>query len=514
MKRMFALLLSLLLALSFVACEGKGEPIPTDQAKPSQEGFLGDWYNTAGRKLEIKEDGTYRLDHEKDGGTWKKESDTLLECTDAYGSFTATRTTEDAGDTVCFGPYGNFRRATEEDLARFAQAQSTPLKLIGVFDEGVALATDGEKTFVINEDGLATLILNKAPFPTPEFFGDLLICNQSILDKNTGTPIANGEIVAKTEEHLVLVKEDKTQKATLYAVIDSHGTFVTDWTPISAEGSESGGKVYKESQNVGCAGGLLLYDSVRGEADSSRADITIYYLLNPLTNQKFRIEVPWESSSVYRFFESGLAFYSSAPGKISFAADWTSPATPVEYEDFRIKEDGSLAEIPNFAENDVIIGDWLIDIGDKTNQGKTSFSNAFTGQTFSLDVPTKEIRFKITEHYCAVNYTNEERTERKLALFDLQGTPLCDPIPTSLDTEYDATYLLSLPTFGDGTFFVKKENGSGKYSVYNAKGELIPSPETFDFSGYGGGGRFVADGTCVDQYGRVLIPQITFLPFQ
>ena len=47
----------------------------------------------------------------------------------------------------------------------------------------------------------------------------------------------------------------------------------------------------------------------------------------------------------------------------------------------------------------------------------------------------------------------------------------------------------------------------------NAKGELLISPDTMKISAYVGNGKYLVDGKCVDADGRILIPGLTFLPF-
>ena len=190
------MLLVFLLGFSLVACED-------GDAQTTQEGFFGDWYNTAGRKLEIKEDGTYVLADEKDGGTWEKKDGTLLECTDCYGSFSATRAEKNGVETITFGPYGDFHRATEEELARFAQALVLPFRSIHSFENGIAVINEGkefdtQKSVVINRDGLALSVLEGDAVTNREFWGELVIGEDCIMDQTTGKLIASGRIIGKT----------------------------------------------------------------------------------------------------------------------------------------------------------------------------------------------------------------------------------------------------------------------------------------------------------------------------
>lgn len=506
MKKIFAWALILLLALSFVAC---GEGTPTD-APPTAEpkAFFGDWYNSAGRKLQIKEDGTYLLAHEAEGGTWKKQSDTLLECTDAYGVFSVT-VSETA---VTFGPYGEFHRATKEELALFEKAQFHALASLGVFKDGHAAANTGKKSVFINEDGLALSVPEKDAGFQAQFFGNLYAGSDCAVEIFSGSTVASGSVIGKNNTHIALLKKD-LNRSVAYAVLDTKGNMVTDWTPIPIQGNESGRYAYSDPVYANSAGGILICDDAQIK-DENGNFIYIYYFVNPLTNQKFRIEShPGHAGTFY--LESGMAFYSSEPGKHFFAPDWTSPATAVEYSNFRISEDGTISEIAPLTKSDLVQGDWFIRLGCEETEGKTIFTHAFTGKTFSLDLPSEQMRVCMTDHYCAVSYMNKEKTERYFATYDFEGNILCAPMKENAYTMSGALkHQLDLTYFEDGTFLLEKESESREYFVYNAKGELLISPDTMKISAYVGNGKYLVDGKCVDADGRILIPGITFLPFR
>lgn len=506
MKKLLALFLALLLSLSFAAC-GESESPDNNQAKSPEEGVFGEWYNTAGRKLEINEDGTYRIAHEAEGGTWKQQNETLLECTDAYGSFSATLTAAEDGNRVTFGPYGEFFRATEEDLRRFAKAQLYPIGNHWGFDGGLALVSENLKAVVINEDGLAVTVTGENIAMDPEFFGDLLILDERILKMPSGKVIVRGYVVGRNDEQLVVLKDDKIQNCVVYAVIDSHGTFVVDWTPLPRLGNESGGYAYHSALYANGAGGVLFYDDTSVRQENGEY-LNIYYFLNPLTGNKFRIESLGGPGS----FSSGAVFSSRKELQTCYAADWASPATPVEYEYFTVKEDGSLVEIAPVPACDMLQGDWCITFGNEQTGGKTIFRNAFTGENFFIDLPSEQMQISRTEHYWAISYMNEEKTERKLILFDYQGNALCDPIEQSYYTVGGMHYL-NLQSYSDGTFLLGNEDDSGNY-VYNAKGELMLSPEDLVVSKYCGDGLYLSGSKCVNSDGRIIIPGITYLPFK
>ncbi|MBP3301073.1 MAG: hypothetical protein J6M34_06185 [Clostridia bacterium] len=514
MKKWIAFLLTILLALPLAACTGE---VPQNADDLSvQEGFGGIWYNSAGRKLELKSDGTYLLADEVEGGKWEKKSETDAECTDVYGTFSATYAKEDSEERLTFGPYGEFHRATEEELSRFEKGLNLPLHSVSFFHQGLAVSSQGKENApatlaVINRDGLALSVPENAAFGRVEFFGDLLIFDKGITNFTTGKAVAVGqEIFQSGEEHVILIKNDSSRYGVVYAVYDKKGNAVVDWAPIERQGAEGEIPAFTEYVYVNHADGLLYHDTFAPGTDGRRT--RIYYFFNPVSGEKFRVEAP-ENGDIDIRLESGPVFYATAEERYSFASDWTSPATPVELDSFRVTKEGKVEQVPPFQTSVRPQGDWFICIGSEETEGKTIVTNGITGETFSFNLPTEKMLIKITEHYCAVAYKTEEKGQHKLALFDLNGSPLCDPIeePEFRVNGTPDTYSLGWKSFEDGTFFLYDEKEEDTVHVYNAKGERINTIQNDNFVSYCGDGIFFVEDRCLDAYGRVLIPHATFL---
>ena len=87
----------LLLICSFAAC-GSGS-----------SSLVGKWYDETGKCLDIRSDGSWKLEDSYGTGTWKKLDDGIFEFTDFYGDTQESAINEDEiGQYIDFGYYGDF----------------------------------------------------------------------------------------------------------------------------------------------------------------------------------------------------------------------------------------------------------------------------------------------------------------------------------------------------------------------------------------------------------------------
>ncbi len=76
----------------------------------SQNGIVGEWCNASGKKLDIRSDGTYKLENDYGTGTWKYLDDSkTIEFKDFLGSTIETQVNEDEeGNYIDLGYVGKF----------------------------------------------------------------------------------------------------------------------------------------------------------------------------------------------------------------------------------------------------------------------------------------------------------------------------------------------------------------------------------------------------------------------
>ena len=507
MKKLLAILLTLVLALGMVACTEAGDATV-------QDGFNGVWYNSAGRKLELKDDGTYLLADEVEGGKWDEKSESEAECTDVYGTFSATYAKDDEGESLVFGPYGTFRRATEEQIARYESALRKPLVKV-FFGPETSLAvwhetkeSYVETTAIINDQGLAIAVPNATPplnysaaASTVLFYEEVIlqIINGSawILDRETGIVLHSGSILSYNDEYIALRKSRSqgTRKGYDYAVVDGKGNLVVDWTPQPTE-TVNGYEVERIDHNAKRAGGILAV---------SRQNETFYFF-NPLTGKTFRVTVP------------NLSSYLQAEDKIYFregsvAADWSSsPAQPVEYSGFTLNEDGTpVATVVPQSFGCYRCGDFFLEHPPRSDPEKgLTFRHCTTGETFTLNYPILEFDGKtdlLGDFGYAVYYEKEgNQTGAYLIGFDTTGKTLFGPIPLenwfSLDYKYGY-----LSKKGYLAISVDYE----ELAIFNKKGEKLFTGETLPDWFYDSN-HLDSERGVIDADGRVLIPHVTFLP--
>lgn len=97
-KRSIAFIVGIILILSVLSACGSSTSSP-----------VGNWYNEKGKCLNVRKDGSWKLEDSYGTGTWKKLNDDIIEFTDFYGDTQESEINEDAlGKYIDFGYYGNF----------------------------------------------------------------------------------------------------------------------------------------------------------------------------------------------------------------------------------------------------------------------------------------------------------------------------------------------------------------------------------------------------------------------
>ena len=78
----------------------------------SENAIIGKWYNNDGKCLDIRSDGSYKLEDSYGTGTWKYLDDNeTLEFMDVYGDTNETIVEkDDIGDHIKFSSYGIFAK--------------------------------------------------------------------------------------------------------------------------------------------------------------------------------------------------------------------------------------------------------------------------------------------------------------------------------------------------------------------------------------------------------------------
>ena len=96
-----------------------------------QKSIEGKWYDSSGKCLDIRSDGTYKLDNDYGTGRWKFLDDgETIEFTDFYGSTLETKVgTESKKQYIILGNYGKFYNKSTENNAN-AENNTTSTKTI------------------------------------------------------------------------------------------------------------------------------------------------------------------------------------------------------------------------------------------------------------------------------------------------------------------------------------------------------------------------------------------------
>lgn len=261
LKRSIAMLIGLLLILSNISACGSVRNSPA-----------GKWYNENGKCLDVRSDGSWKLEDSYGTGTWKYLEDKVtIEFTDFYGDTQESKINEDElGKYIDFGYYGNFykdsypskesiaadtktptskRQIDKTDTIKFATDFSDNLAWLQIADENgsdtvVLINTNGE--IIFEDKNIDAPVLNK-------FDGGI-----SYYTKQGNYYIINteGKIVASSEngdfdavkaygDGLVLVYKYSggiDHAEDLYGVLDNTGNWVSELKSIDVSPSQIAGK--------------------------------------------------------------------------------------------------------------------------------------------------------------------------------------------------------------------------------------------------------------------------------
>lgn len=123
MKRNVVLIMvTILLSTMLSACAG-------------QNSIVGEWYNAKGKCLDIRDDGSWKLEDSYGTGTWKKLDDDIFEFTDFYGDTQESAINEDElGKYIDFGYYGVFYKDEYPPEDKIADVKSKNAITIDPFE--------------------------------------------------------------------------------------------------------------------------------------------------------------------------------------------------------------------------------------------------------------------------------------------------------------------------------------------------------------------------------------------
>lgn len=257
-KKSIAIVVALLLLFGLTACGVKNDAI------------VGKWYNQEGKCLDVRSDGSWKLEGSYGTGTWKQLDNESYEFTDYYGDTQESEIMEDeSGEYINFGYYGNFYKSVSKteksdvktDGKEDGQIQKT-LKKMNSFNCGVAWVsyidpnTNKEMFGLIDSTGK---ILYEDEFQQTKFYdfkGEVGYFSQGDMISLINI---KGKIIATSEKNdfdkvvgygddIFLVYKNKSSissKEHLYTVIDKNGK--TLFTPV-----DLGDDPDSESAYLGC----------------------------------------------------------------------------------------------------------------------------------------------------------------------------------------------------------------------------------------------------------------------
>ncbi len=133
MKKYLSLLLIFILSITILSGCGSNEKT-----------LVGEWYNEKGKCLDIRSDGTWKLEDSYGTGTWKFLDDNeTVEFTDFYGDTQESKINEDElGKYIDFGYYGDFYKDSYPSEEEISEVKAQNAVLINPF-EGIKYELSG-----------------------------------------------------------------------------------------------------------------------------------------------------------------------------------------------------------------------------------------------------------------------------------------------------------------------------------------------------------------------------------
>lgn len=132
-KRSIALIIGIILLLSTVSA-----------CAPAGKSPVGKWYNEKGKCLDVRSDGTWKLESSYGTGTWKYLEDKVtIEFTDYYGDTQESEINEDElGKYIDFGYYGDFYKDSYPSEDKIAEIKAKNAVYLDPF-QGIKFEVSG-----------------------------------------------------------------------------------------------------------------------------------------------------------------------------------------------------------------------------------------------------------------------------------------------------------------------------------------------------------------------------------
>ncbi len=222
----------------------------------SQVSIVGTWYNLDGKCLDVRSDGSYKLEDGYSMGTWKYLDDNVtIEFMSVYGDTVNSKIQNDErGEFISFSSYGNFYRKVVTSGEASSTDESTPYSInltkAGNFSDGAAWIlyydeNEVEQLALINTNGkIIYKELAETNVLPDEMAGVSYIKdtrgNYKIISKD-GNIVATSEnadfdSVLACGDGLALVYKYSGPKDSkhLYGVINSTGELITDYIELDS----------------------------------------------------------------------------------------------------------------------------------------------------------------------------------------------------------------------------------------------------------------------------------------
>lgn len=225
MKTKFLKSMSIILALILVMCTLAA------CTKNLQNTIVGKWYDPNGKCLDIRSDGTYKLEDDYGTGTWKYLDDgKTIELTDYLGSTIETNLqVDEKGSYIDLGYWGKFYNEKEiKDKEERANGITVTITNASPFYNDRALIEYED----LNKNKYIALIDNKGNIikkfvdenQITDFAFGMAYIGDTLFDKN-GKEIMKGNVVAIGENAILVseYQEDINGKKYDFKVVDKNG---------------------------------------------------------------------------------------------------------------------------------------------------------------------------------------------------------------------------------------------------------------------------------------------------
>lgn len=471
--KVISFIMAVCLLFLFAGC---GEDSGTAQNN-SSGGITGNWYNGSGRCLEIREDGTYKLEDDYGLGHWKTLSDGSYEFSDFYGDLQGFETgTDGTGEYVRLNSE-YFYRSSESDGA--VQPENTNLQVTKAYDfsEGYAwveFTRDGVECYglidtqgkIIYED----VYNNQKQYEFYPMSGSM--CYMSCGDvysllNSKGEKIMSSEngdfdeVLAAGDGRALVYKNNSGVKETeyIYGVIDSSGNWVqplSDWDIYLDVMFYAGDGmfVYRDDYKYSNFDRYLIYNSITD----------VFYDISGLNSDDCTFNGDFKDKLA--LFSNGTAFFRQKYNDtdVSFKqlnktelADPDSVDAIIKGEALALSTDGTCVEVPYF---------------ESQSDGKLLiYNNEENESYYQIYDYVNNTTKKVTEYSASVIYSIKFTGNYGLTLIKgADGKIYCTVLDTSGNEKFDPIQCsYSQVNYTDGKIVI--DNSS--YSIYDDNGNLL-----------------------------------------